>query len=159
MSFDISPPHARQALASPSDAPRITRVNTYDIGPDPSRLQLDAVHAYLTRSYWSPGVPREVVARAAANSLCFGIYLGDAQVGYARVVTDKATFAYLADVYVLEAHRGQGLSKRLVETIQAHPELQGLRRFLLATRDAHGLYAQFGFASLSAPDRLMEIRD
>ncbi len=158
MSFDIPLPHARQAPASPSDAARITRVNTYDISTDPSRLQLDAIHAYLTRSYWSPGVPRDLVARAIANSMCFGLYLGEAQVGFARVVTDKASFAYLADVYVLEAHRGQGLSKRLVETIQAHPDLQGLRRFLLATKDAHGLYAQFGFKPLAAPDRMMERR-
>ncbi|MCK9686321.1 GNAT family N-acetyltransferase [Scleromatobacter humisilvae] len=133
-------------------------MNTYDISTDPSRLQLEAIHATLTRSYWSPGVPMEVVARAIANSMCFGLYLGDAQVGFARVVTDKASFAYLADVYVLEAHRGQGLSKRLVETILAHPELQGLRRFLLATKDAHGLYAQYGFKPLAAPDRMMEIR-
>src|SRR6202008_1949748 len=108
----------------------IPRVNTYDISTDPSRLQLEAIHAYLTRSYWSPGVPKHIVARAIANSLCFGIYLGDAQVGFARVITDKATFAYLADVFVLEEHRGQGLSKRLVAQIQAHPDLQGLRRFL-----------------------------
>ncbi len=141
-----------------SAAARIPRVNTYDISTDASRLQLDAIHAYLARSYWSPGVPRDVVARAIANSMCFGVYLDGAQVGFARVVTDKATFAYLADVYVLEAHRGQGLSKRLVETIQAHPDLQGLRRFMLATRDAHGLYAQFGFRPLGVPERLMEIR-
>ena len=133
-------------------------MNTYDISTDPSRLQLAAVHAYLTRSYWSPGVPRDVVARAIANSLCFGVYLGDEQVGFARVVTDRSTFAYLADVYVLEGHRGQGLSKRLVATIQSHPELQGLRRWLLATADAHGLYARFGFKPLVAPERLMEIR-
>jgi GNAT superfamily N-acetyltransferase len=133
-------------------------VNTYDISTDPSRLQPAAIHAYLTRSYWSPGVPRDVVARAIANSLCFGVYLGEAQVGFARIVTDKASFAWLADVYVLEAHRGQGLSKRLVETILAHPDLQGLRRLLLATKDAHGLYAQFGFRPLAAPDRMMEIR-
>ena len=133
-------------------------MNTYDISTDPRRLQLDAIHAYLTRSYWSPGIPKELVERAIANSLCFGIYLGQAQVGFARVVTDKATFAYLSDVYVLEEHRGQGLSKRLVETIQAHPELQGLRRFLLATKDAHGLYAQFGFAPPASPENLMEIR-
>jgi len=134
-------------------------VNTYDISTDPARLQPAAIHAYLTRSYWSPGVPRAVVDRAIANSLCFGIYAGESQVGFARVVTDKATFAYLADVYVLEEHRGQGLSKRLVAAIQAHPDLQGLRRFLLATKDAHGLYAQFGFKPLTAPDRMMEIRD
>ena len=158
MSFDIPLPHARRAPQSPFAAARITRVNTYDISTDPSRLQLDAIHSYLTRSYWSPGVPRDVVARAIANSMCFGLYLGEEQVGFARVVTDQATFAYLADVYVLEAHRGQGLSKRLVAVIQAHPDLQGLRRFLLATKDAHGLYAQFGFRPLAAPDRMMEIR-
>jgi GNAT superfamily N-acetyltransferase len=134
-------------------------VNTYDISTDPSRLQLEAIHAYLVRSYWSPGIPKPVVACAIANSMCFGLYLGSEQVGFARVITDRATFAYLADVYVLEAHRGQGLSRRLVEQIQAHPDLQGLRRFLLATADAQGLYAQFGFKPLSAPDRMMEIRD
>ena len=133
-------------------------MNTYDISTDPSRLQLDAIHAYLTRSYWSPGIPKDVVARGIANSLCFGVYLGEAQVGFARVVTDKASFAYLADVYVLEAHRGQGLSKRLVGQILGHPELMGLRRFLLATADAHGLYAQFGFTPLGAPERMMELR-
>ena len=137
---------------------RISRVNTYDISTDPGRLQLDAIHAYLTRSYWSPGIPRDVVARAIANSMCFGLYQGESQVGFARVVTDKASFAYLADVYVLEAHRGQGLSKRLVGEILAHPELQGLRRFLLATADAHGLYAQFGFNALARPQNMMELR-
>jgi GNAT superfamily N-acetyltransferase len=141
-----------------SRAARIPRVNTYDISTDPSRLQLAAIHAYLTRSYWSPGIPQDVVARAIANSMCFGIYLREAQVGFARVITDKATFAYLADVYVLEEHRGQGLSKRLVQTIQAHPQLQGLRRFLLATADAHGLYAQFGFNPPARPENLMEMR-
>ena len=134
-------------------------MNTYDISTDPARLQPAAIHAYLTRSYWSPGVPRGVVDRAIANSLCFGIYAGESQVGFARVVTDKATFAYLADVYVLEEHRGQGLSKRLMSAVSAHPDLQGLRRFMLATKDAHGLYAQFGFKPLAAPDRMMEIRD
>jgi GNAT superfamily N-acetyltransferase len=133
-------------------------VNTYDISTDPGRLQLDAIHAYLTRSYWSPGIPREVVARALANSMCFGLYHGASQVGFARVVTDKASFAYLADVYVLEEHRGQGLSKRLVAEIQAHPDLQGLRRVLLATADAHGLYAQFGFTPLARPQNMMELR-
>ena len=133
-------------------------MNTYDISTDPARLQLDAIHATLTRSYWSPGIPRDVVARAIANSMCFGLYQGESQVGFARVVTDKASFAYLADVYVLEAHRGQGLSKRLVGEILAHPELQGLRRFLLATADAHGLYAQFGFQALALPQNMMERR-
>jgi GNAT superfamily N-acetyltransferase len=134
-------------------------VNTYDISTDRGRLQPEAIHAYLTRSYWATGIPREVVDRAIANSLCFGLYRGDAQVGFARVITDKTTFAYLADVYVLEEHRGQGLSKRLVETILAHPELQGLRRFLLATRDAHGLYARFGFGPPIRPGSMLEIRD
>ena len=133
-------------------------MNTYDISTDPSRLQLDAIHAYLNRSYWSPGIPRDVVARAIAHSMCFGLYQGESQVGFARVVTDKASFAYLADVYVLEAHRGQGLSKRLVGEILAHPDLQGLRRFLLATADAHGLYSQFGFNALARPQNMMELR-
>ena len=133
-------------------------MNTYDISTDPSRLQLDAIHAYLARSYWSPGIPRDVVARGIANSMCFGLYQGESQVGFARVITDKASFAYLADVYVLEEHRGRGLSKRLVGEILAHPDLQGLRRVLLATADAHGLYAQFGFQALAAPDRMMEVR-
>ena len=150
--------HTRRACGSVFDVTRITRVNTYDISTDPGRLQLAAIHAYLTRSYWSPGIPRELVARAIANSLCFGVYQGDAQVGFARVVTDKASFAYLADVYVLEEHRGRGLSKRLVEQVLAHPELQGMRRFLLATRDAHGLYAQFGFKAPVKPENFMEIK-
>ena len=129
----------------------------YRIDTDPASLDMAAVHAYLTRSYWSPGIGFERVQRAAANSLCFGLFHGAEQVGFARVVTDKTTFAYLADVYVLEAHRGQGLSKWLVQTILAHPELQGLRRFLLATADAHGLYAQFGFEPLAKPERMMQI--
>jgi GNAT superfamily N-acetyltransferase len=169
--------NARQACGSAFRLWRIPRVNTYEISTDPSRLQLDAIHAYLTRSYWSPGIPKEVVARAIANSMCFGVYLAvgkagdapsvggdssaahsDTQVAFARVVTDKASFAYLADVYVLEEHRRQGLSKRLVEAVLGHPELQGMRRFLLATRDAHGLYAQFGFKAPAKPENFMEIR-
>lgn len=134
-------------------------MNTYEISTDPGRLQPDAIHAYLTRSYWSPGIPKELVVRGIANSMCFGIYQGESQVGFARVITDKASFAYLADVYVLEEHRGQGLSKRLVGEILAHPELQGLRRFLLATADAHGLYAQFGFNPLARPQNMMELRN
>ena len=129
----------------------------YRISTDPQQLDLAAVHAYLAQSYWSPGIARERVERAAANSLCFGLFQGDQQVGFARVVTDKTTFAYLADVYILEAHRGQGLSKWLMAIILAHPDLQGLRRFMLATRDAHSLYAQFGFTALANPGRLMEM--
>jgi GNAT superfamily N-acetyltransferase len=141
---------------------RLTDMNTttthddYAISTDKHRLDLAAIHAYLTRSYWSPGIPIGIVERAISNSLCFGLYHRAEQVGFARVVTDRATFAYLADVYVLESHRGKGLSKRLLETITGHPELQGLRRFMLATKDAHGLYEQFGFKPLANPSRMME---
>ncbi len=128
----------------------------YEISTDRQRIDIAAVHAFLTQSYWSPGIPAGVVERAIANSLCFGVYLGALQVGFARVVTDKATFAYLADVYIVESHRGKGLSKWLMEFITGHEALQGLRRFLLATRDAHGLYAQFGFEALANPSRMME---
>lgn len=123
---------------------------------DRARLDVAAIHAYLTRSYWSPGIPRSTVERAMANSLCFGALLDRRQVGFARVVTDRATFAYLADVYVLEEHRGQGIARRMMEAIVAHPELQGLRRMMLITRDAHALYAKFGFKPVAAPDRMME---
>jgi GNAT superfamily N-acetyltransferase len=129
----------------------------YEISPDPERLDVAAIHGYLTRSYWSPGIPRATVERAIANSLCFGLYCRGEQVGFARVVTDKATFAYLADVYVLESHRGQGLSKWLMEAVVAHPGLQGLRRFILATRDAHELYRKYGFEALANPGNMMEI--
>lgn len=128
----------------------------YTITTDKRQLDLNAIHAFLSQTYWSPGVPKAVVERAIENSLAFGVFKGSEQVGFARVVTDKATFAYLADVYVLEAHRGKGLSKRLLEEIHAHEELQGLRRFLLATKDAHGLYAQFGFKELANPSLMME---
>jgi GNAT superfamily N-acetyltransferase len=123
----------------------------YTISDDPARLDLDVIHGFLSRSYWSPEIPRETVARAIANSLCFGVYLGSTQVGFARLVTDRATFAYLADVFVLESHRGRGLSRALMELVLAHPEVQGLRRWLLATRDAHGLYRKFGFVDLANP--------
>ena len=131
----------------------------YTVSDDPARIDLDAVHAYIGRSYWARGIPREVMARAIAGSLCFGLYQGETQVGFARLVTDRATFAYLADVYVLEEHRGQGLSKLLMAAIVDHPDTQGLRRWLLATRDAHGLYRGFGFTPLSAPERFMERAD
>ena len=129
----------------------------YEISTDPARLDVDAIHAFLTQSYWSPGIPRATVARAIANSLCFGVFWRGQQVGFARMITDKTTFAYLCDVYVLEAHRGRGVSKQLMDYVMKHPDLQGLRRMMLATRDAHGLYAQFGFTPLSAPDRIMEV--
>jgi N-acetylglutamate synthase-like GNAT family acetyltransferase len=129
----------------------------YTFTTDKRALDVAAIHAYLTRSYWSAGVPRAIVERAIANSLCFGVFHRKDQVGFARVITDKATFAYLADVYILEAHRGKGLSKRLLEFIQAQEDLRGLRRFMLATNDAHGLYRQFGFKELANPSRMMEI--
>jgi GNAT superfamily N-acetyltransferase len=125
------------------------------ITTDVDRQDIEAIHAYLTRSYWAAGVPLEVVERSVRGSLC--LFDGGRQIGFARAITDRATYAYLADVYVLEAYRGRGLGTWLVETVMAHPDLQGLRRFALATRDAHGLYARFGFAPLAVPERHMEI--
>lgn len=129
----------------------------YRISTDPAHFDLDAIHAYLVRAYWSQGIPRKTVERAVANSLCFAVLHGKAQIGFARVVTDSATFAYLCDVYILEEHRGKGLGKWLMECVMGHPGLQGLRRFSLATRDAHVLYRQFGFRDLGNPDAAMEI--
>ena len=122
-----------------------------------ANVDLDVVHGFLSQhAYWCPGIPREVVARAVANSLCFSAWLDGAQVGFARVVTDRATFAYLADVFVLPERRGQGIAKRLMEAVMAHPDLQSLRRFALATSDAHALYAAYGFTPLARPERFME---
>ncbi len=132
----------------------------YVISDDRSRVDRDVVHRFLNKeAYWSPGIPREVVDRALDNSICFGVYRGEELVGFARVVTDYATFAWLADVFVVEAHRGRGLSKWLMEVILSHPELQGFRRWVLATKDAHGLYRQFGFIDLHRPERWMERPD
>jgi len=130
--------------------------NQLVVSTDPARQDVDAIHAYLTRAYWCEGIPHEVVERAVRHSLCFGLFDGKAQVGLARIVTDYATFAYLCDVYVLESHRGRRLGKWLVECVMTHPQLQGLRRFNLATRDAHSLYAQFGFQPLRQPEVHME---
>ena len=127
------------------------------ITTDTEKLDLDAIHAYLTRSFWAEGIPKATVVKAVRNSLCFGLFDGSAQIGLARVVTDRATYAYLCDVYVLETHRGRGLGKWLIETVMAHPDLQGLRRFQLVTRDAHGLYSRHGFAAPVNPERHMEI--
>jgi GNAT superfamily N-acetyltransferase len=118
----------------------------YLISTDSSLLNVDTICNYLSgESYWAKNIPRDVVEKSIANSLCFGIYHRDKQIGFARLVTDKATFAYLADVFILPEYRGKGLSKWLVQVIHAHPELQGLRRWVLGTRDAHGLYEQFGW--------------
>lgn len=130
----------------------------YEISTDKSRLQIDIIHGFLSRSYWAAGIPMEVVKRSLDHSLCFGIYFHEKQAGFARVVSDYATFAYLADVFVLEAHRGLGLSKALMDIIMAHPDLQGLRRFCLGTRDAHKLYERYGFKVIQKPELFMEIK-
>jgi GNAT superfamily N-acetyltransferase len=127
------------------------------ISTDRARLDHEAIHAFLQTSYWAPEISREIVDRAIENSLCFGVYEENRLVGFARVVSDLATFAYLADVFVIPSHRGRGLSKWLVEIIRAHPDLQNLRRWNLATRDAHSLYERFGFRRPEHPERLMEI--
>jgi N-acetylglutamate synthase-like GNAT family acetyltransferase len=129
------------------------------ISTDRSRLDLDVIHRFLTRSYWASGIPRETIARSIDNSLCFGVYDGRNQIGFARVISDFATFAYVADVFIDEHYRERSLGKELMASIMAHPDLQGLRRWNLATRDAHGLYAQFGFKPLENPARMMEIAD
>ena len=127
------------------------------ISTDKARIDISFVHAFLQTSYWAEQIPLDVVQRSITGSLCFGVYHRENQIGFARVITDEATFAYLADVFIDEAYRGKGLSKRLVETILSYPSLQGLRRFMLATRDAHGLYRQFGFSELTFVDRWMHI--
>lgn len=130
------------------------------ISTDPARLDLDVIHNFLTNCYWARGIPREVVERSNARSLCFGVYDGDGtQVGFARVISDFATIAYVGDVFVVESHRGRGLSKWLMECITQHPALQDLRRWILTTRDAHGLYEQVGFAPVKFPERYMERHD
>ena len=129
----------------------------FAISTDPARLDLDVIHRFLTNCYWAKGIPRDLVAHSIEHSLCFGIYDGKAQVGFARVISDFATIAYLGDVFVLESHRGRGLSKWMMACIMQHPALQGLRRWILLTRDAHGLYSQFGFTPLKSPDRYMEL--
>jgi GNAT superfamily N-acetyltransferase len=127
------------------------------ISTDPSRLDLDVIHGFLARSYWAAGISRDLVARAVDRSLCFGAFEGPHQVGFARVISDYATYAYVSDVFVLPSRRGRGIGKRIMAAIVAHPELQGLRRWTLFTRDAHGLYRQYGFGEPRHPERLMEI--
>ena len=150
------------------------RRGEFVLSTDPARLNLDVIHGFLTNCYWSKGIPREVVQRSIEHSLCFGIYdeggekspllakparNGAPQIGFARVVSDFASVAYLGDVFVLESHRGRGLSKWMMECIVQHPALQGLRRWILLTRDAHGLYSQFGFTPVKSPERYMELHD
>ncbi len=128
------------------------------ISTDPARLDVAAVHAFLSSTYWARGIAIEIVARSLSNSLSFGLYLGEPQIGLARVITDRATFGYVADVYVLEAYRRRGLAKWLMSCVVNHPDLQTVRRLLLATRDAHALYAAFGFRPLRAPEDHLEQR-
>lgn len=134
-----------------------TRRGEYAISTDPALIDVAYVHAFLTESYWAGGIPRSLVEAGIAGALCFGVYDSQGQVGFARVITDYATFAYLADLFVDEKCRGRGLSKWLMGVVLAHPRLQNLRRWMLATRDAHGLYSQFGFQAPEEPGRFMVI--
>jgi len=135
------------------------RNGDFEISTDAARIDVATVHGFLAESYWAHGIPRHTVEQAIRNSLCFGIYRGKQQVGFARAITDRATFAYLADIFVLPEFRGRGLSKWMMECIFAHPDLQGLRRWSLVTRDAHALYQKYGFRLLATPDRWMEKHD
>lgn len=130
-----------------------------EISTDPSRFDLDVIHGYLSCSYWAEGIPRETVARSVAGSLGFGAFLSGRQIGFARVITDKSTFAYLADVFVLEEFRGRGVASKIMEAVVMHPDLQNLRRWMLVTRDAYPLYEKFGFRTLASPERHMEKTD
>lgn len=138
--------------------PEQWRKDEFEVSTDPSRLNLPVIHNFLRTAYWSREIPREVVDRAVAGSLNFGLYGPHGQIGYGRVVTDRATFAWLCDVFVLEGARGQGLGRWLISCIMDHPALQGLRRFMLATADAHALYRDFGFEVPQEPNRLMTIQ-
>jgi GNAT superfamily N-acetyltransferase len=131
----------------------------YTISTEKSRLDIGVIHGFLDTSYWAAGRSVETIRRSIENSISFGVYKADQQVGFARVITDYATFAWIADVFVLEPHRGKGLSKWLMEVIIGHPELQGFRRWVLATKDAHDLYRKFGFTELKRPERWMERHD
>ena len=134
-------------------------VSNYIIDTDKSRLDITVIHQFLNQeAYWCRNIPLDIVRRSIENSVCFGVYRGDEQVGFARVITDFATFGYLADVFILPEHRGQGLSKQLMAFIMGYPPLQGLRRLMLVTQDAHGLYEQFGFKPIENPENTMFIK-
>jgi N-acetylglutamate synthase-like GNAT family acetyltransferase len=133
----------------------VMKTGRFLISTDRSQLDVDAIHRFLARSFWAAEIPRATVVRAIENSLCFGVYDGAGQVGFARVISDFATYAYIADVFILEPYRERGLGKELMASIMAHPDLQGLRRWSLGTRDAHGLYAQFGFTPVDNPSPIM----
>jgi len=140
-----------------SEAVMEQRRGEFVVSTDRARLDLDAIHEFLTNCYWAKGIPRAIVARSIENSLCFGAYAEGKQVGFARVISDYATYAYIGDVFVLESFRGRGLGKWLMECIMQHPRLQGLRRWSLVTRDGHGLYSRFGFEPLKKPQNYMEL--
>jgi GNAT superfamily N-acetyltransferase len=131
----------------------------FNIDTDKSRLNVNYIHTFLSGTYWAENIPVEVIKKCIDGSVCFGVYEGEKQVGFARVITDKASFGYVADVFIDESYRGRGLSKWLMEEILAHPELQGFRNWQLATRDAHGLYARFGFKPIENPERFMRKHD
>ncbi len=136
------------------------RKDAYTISTDKTSLDITAIHRYLSEdAYWSRGIPRGIVERGIGNALCFGLYQGETQIGFARVISDYASFAYLCDVFILEPYRAQGLGKWLMSCVMAHPALQGLRNYLLFTKDAHGLYAHYGFTSIGNPERVMVKRD
>jgi len=145
MSFILKPMHAEHHR------------DQFTVSTDPAKLDLNAIHHFLTNCYWSEGIPKEIVERAVRHSLCFGLYEEEKQIGFARVISDFTTYAYLCDVYVLESFRGKGLGTWLMSCVMKHPDLQGLRRFTLLTRDAHGLYQKFGFAAAKNPSRYMEV--
>lgn len=132
--------------------------DNYCISTDRSKLDMSVIHGFLSKSYWAEDIPVEIVKRSIENSLCFGVYNGTKQVGFARVISDYTTFAYLGDVFIIESERGKGLSKWLMECILKHKQLQGLRNFSLLTRDAHSLYAQYGFENLAKPQNFMAIK-
>ena len=129
----------------------------FNISAEKEKMDIDLIHSFLTQSYWAEGISKEIVRRSIEGALCFGVFENDRQVGFARMITDRATFAYLADVFIIEEYRGLGLSKWLMEFIMSYPDLQGLRRMILATRDAHELYKKFGFTLLNNVDRWMHI--
>jgi len=128
-----------------------------EISTDPGRIDIDVVHGFLSTSYWAQGRTREVVERSIRNAICFGVYTGGRQIAFGRIITDRAVFAYLADIFVVPEYRGRGISKALVRAMLNHPDVQGLRVILLRTRDAHGLYAQFGFAPIPEPSEMMAL--
>jgi GNAT superfamily N-acetyltransferase len=148
----------QSAPAANPDTVVESRRGEFSISTDQAQLDLDVIHGFLTNCYWAKGIPLDVVARSIEHSLCFGIYDGSgAQVGFARVISDFSTIAYIGDVFVLDTHRGRGLGKWLMQCITQHPALQNLRRWILTTRDAHSLYAQVGFTPVKSPERFMEL--